>query len=139
MLAKVDAIKNAVYVYAGGKVTPSADEVRKYIMGATDCNIYVYTKGYTDPKDKTFKKFVGDGVVVLFPENEDLGETVYGTTPEEADLIGGATDADVQIVDTGVAIAEYTQNDPVMRSIKVSEVVLATLDNGDYIYIADVD
>ena len=139
MLAKVDAIKNAIYVLGEGRVTPSGDEVRKYILGATDCNIYVYAKGYTDPKTEQFTKFVGDGVVVLFPEGENLGETVYGTTPEEADLLGGATDADVQIVDTGVAITEYVQADPVMRSVKVSEVVLPTLEKADYIFIGDVD
>jgi len=138
-LAKVDAIKNAIYVLANGTVTPTVAQVQKYILEQTGCNIYVYSKGYTDPTTKTFTKFIGDGVVVLFPEDMNLGRTVYGTTPEEASLLGGATEARVDIVDTGVAITEYMQEDPVMQSLKVSEVVLATLEATDYIYIADVD
>lgn len=139
LLASIPAIKNSIYVLANGTVTPSKAEVKKYILEQTGCTIYVYSKGYTDPVSKTFTKFIGDGVVVLFPEDMNLGETVYGTTPEEADLLGGASKARVDIVDGGVAISEYVQEDPVMKSLKVSEVVLATLEAADYIYIADVD
>lgn len=138
-LAKIDAIKDAIYVLGQGKVTPSSKDVTSYIFEQTSCTIYVYTKGYTDPSTGVRKPFIGDGVVTLFPEDMQLGETVYGTTPEEARLLGGYTDAKVEIVDTGVAITEYVEKDPVFDTVKVSEVVLATLEAADYIYIADVD
>lgn len=138
-LTKVTEIKNGLYVLANGTVTPTVEEVKRYILAQTGCTIYVYSKGYNDPATGNFTKFIGDGVVVLFPEDMNLGETVYGTTPEEADLLGGASKARVDIVDGGIAISEYVQEDPVMKSLKVSEVVLATLEATDYIYIADVN
>ena len=77
-----------------------------------------------------------DDVVVLIPEG-NLGYTNFGTTPEEADLLGSSV-ADVAIVDTGVAITVTKETDPVRKVTKVSEIVLPSGENMDKVVIIDI-
>lgn len=73
----------------------------------------------------------------MIPEG-NLGNTWYGTTPEEADLMSGGTAAEVQIVDTGVAITTIKEPHPVNVETIVSEIVLPSFETIDNIYIAKV-
>lgn len=69
----------------------------------------------------------------------DLGETVYGTTPEEADLIGGESNVlSGEVVGNGVAITTWKETDPVCVNTKVSEVVLPSCPRIDDLYIVKV-
>ena len=83
----------------------------------------VYEKMYKD-ESKASHKFVPDGYVAVAPATT-LGRTVYGTTPEEADLLGSGQ-ADVQIVNTGVALTRETTVNPVNVNTYASEIVLPT-------------
>jgi hypothetical protein len=133
LIAKSTAVKNAMYVFANGTVTPTATDATTYISTQTNLKLYIYNKGYKI--SGTFTKFVADNKVVMFVE--DLGYTNFGTTPEEADLMG-STNARVSIVDTGVAITTSQEIDPVNVMTKVSMVCLPTITNANLLLIADV-
>lgn len=135
-MKKVEAIKNDIYILGQGKVTPNATALKEHILNETGCTVYIYSKGYTnDEGDRV--PFVANDCVVLFPDGA-VGEFVYGTTPEESDLMSGATNAIVEIVDTGVAITSSKEVDPVNVMTKVSMIALPTLNAPDTILIATV-
>lgn len=133
-MRKCDAIKNAVYVFGNGKVTPSAGAVKQLILDETGCTLIIYDKGVTT--GSTFTKFVEDGKVVLYDGN-NVGKTVFSVTPEESDLMNGA-DASVAVVDTGITITTTKETDPVNVKTKVSMVALPSLEGADYIIQAKV-
>ena len=63
-----------------------------------------------------------------------LGNTWYGTTPEERTLAGNG-EADVSIVNTGVAIAVTTTNDPVHTKTTASEITLPSYERMDETFV----
>lgn len=134
-LMKNEGIKNAIYVMSNGKVTLTEDNVRAYLQEQTGVTIAVYEKSYLD--NGKVKRYLPEDLFILLPEGE-LGNTWFGTTPEEADLMSGATAAEVTIVDTGVAITTTKTTDPVSVDTKVSQVCLPSFEKADQIVIADV-
>lgn len=134
-IQKADAVKKAIYAISNGAVVPSRQAVANYILENTGCTVYIYNKGWD--KEGVFTKFVADGTVVLMPEGL-LGNTYMGTTPEESDLMSGS-DAEVVIVDDGVALATYKDKDPVTVVTKAAELVLPSFERADCVLIADVD
>lgn len=137
-MKKSASIKDTIlFSFASGNVIISDAMVKNFVMEQTGCVIYVYDKGYYPQGSTTFTKFVADNVVVLFPDGA-LGEFVFGTTPEEADLMGGGTDAVVEIVDLGVALTTSKETDPVNVKTKVSMIGVPTLEVPDQMIIATV-
>lgn len=134
-IQKADSIKKAIYAISNGAVVPGRAAVANYILENTGCTVYIYNKGWD--KDGVFTKFVADGTVILMPEGI-LGNTYMGTTPEESDLMSGVS-AEVAIVDDGVAITTYKENDPVTVITKASEIVLPSFERADCVFVADVD
>ncbi|MGZ7279945.1 major capsid protein, partial [Streptococcus pyogenes] len=68
--------------------------------------------------------------------NGNLGYTVFGTTPEQSDLLGGeATDANVSIVETGIAITTTKTTDPVNVQTKVSMIALPSFERLEEVHI----
>lgn len=134
-LAKVDAIKNGVFANSNITSRPTQVQVITFLQEQLGVTIYKYDKGYD--VNGTFKKFVPDGTVVLMPSTT-LGNTWFGTTPEEADLASGASRAKVSIVDTGFAISTWAEEDPVTVRTKGSQVCLPSFELADEIVIASV-
>ena len=135
-LMKNNYIKNYLYILANGKVNATENTVRQFFneqVGIT--SIALYDKIYTDV-DGTTKFFLPEDIVVMLPEG-NLGYTNFGTTPEEADLLGSSV-ADVSIVDTGVAITVTRETDPVRKVTKVSEICLPSGENMDKVVIIDI-
>ena len=87
--------------------------------------IIVYSKQYKD-ENGMVKKFYPDGMATLIPDGV-LGNTWYGMTPEERTLIG-RPEADVAIVDGGVAISVTVTEDPVQTKTTVSEICLPSFE-----------
>lgn len=122
----------------GGQNVIMTDSVLKgYLLDKLQLKVAVYNKKYK-AEDQSLKSFFPDEVVTLFPDG-NLGNTYYGTTPEEADLMSGGTDAQVQIVDTGVAITTIKEAHPVNVQTIVSEIVLPSFETIDNIFIATVN
>lgn len=134
-LMKNANIKNAVYVFSQGKVALNENALRAYIADQTGVTIEVYEKKYIGV-DGVATRFIPEDLFILIPEG-NLGETVFGTTPEEADLMGSGK-ANVSIVDTGVAVTTTEEVDPVSVTTKVSQICMPSFEAADQIIIADV-
>ena len=97
--------------------------------------VIVYDKQYRD-EDKVAAKFVPDGYVALLPSGS-LGSTWYGTTPEEADLMGKGA-AEVSIVHTGVAVTQIVDPHPVNLNTFASEIMLPSYERADEVALLKV-
>ena len=138
LLTKVQSIKDRVTLYAisNSSAVLSTSAVKQVIEAETGCTIYVYDKGYD--LNGTFVKFVADNTVVAMPSN-NLGNTYFGTTPAEADLMDGSKSADsVSIVETGVALTRDSNVDPVWKRMIVSMICLPSFEEANSIVIATV-
>lgn len=135
-LMKNAGIKEAIYVMSQGKVTLTEANVKDYFREHAGIEIAVYDKKYMN-ESGVATRYIPEDLFILIPDG-DLGNTWFGTTPEEADLRSGATDAEVSIVDTGVAVTTTKTTDPVSVDTKVSQVVLPSFEAADQIMIADV-
>lgn len=107
-------------------------KVKELFNTELQIQIIVYSKQYKNEAG-TAAKFYPDGYATLIPEGA-LGNTWYGTTPEERTLLGSET-ADVSIVNTGVAVAVTTTSDPVHTKTTVSEIVLPSFERMDETYV----
>lgn len=135
-LMKNAGIKEAIYVMSNGKVTLTEANVLAYFKENANLSIAVYDKSYLDEAGVA-QRYIPEDLFILIPEGP-LGNTWFGTTPEEADLRSGATDAEVTIVDTGVAITTTKTTDPVSVDTKVSQVVMPSFEAADQVIIGDV-
>ncbi len=133
-------IKNAKSTIALIKPTaPDASSVKKselfdYLESELGLTVVVKNQTYKDA-DGIVKKYYPDGHITLAP-NTQLGETVFGTTPEESDLLGGSvTNANVEIVDAGIAVTTTTKTDPVNVETKVSMIALPSFKNLADVYM----
>ena len=136
MMAKVEAIKNRYLSTNGlalGYLTDA--EVKAAIKSTSGLDVVVYDKMYRD-EDKVAHKFVPVVYVALVPAGE-LGSTWYGTTPEEADLMGSGK-AEVAIVNTGVAITRIIEEHPVNINTFASEIVLPSYERMDEVALIKV-
>lgn len=135
-LMKNAGIKEAIYVMSNGKVTLTEANVLAYFRDNANLSIAVYDKSYLDEAGVA-QRYIPEDLFILIPEGQ-LGNTWFGTTPEEADLRSGATDAEVTIVDTGVAITTTKTTDPVSVDTKVSQVVMPSFEAADQVIIGEV-
>lgn len=108
------------------------NRVKEVFSNELGIKIIVYSKQYKK-EDGTAEKFYPDGFATLIPDGA-LGSTWYGTTPEERTLMGSG-EADVSIVNTGVAVAVTTTSDPVHTKTTVSEIVLPSYERMDSTYV----
>ncbi len=129
------AIKNGVWGNTNTAPITEA-EAQAYLMKQLDLEVVVYTKRYKEETGAT-KAFVPDDTFVLFPTG-DLGNTWFGTTPEESDLMASSAVDNVAIVDTGVAVTTMRRADPVNVETKVSQITMPSFEAADQIVIADV-
>lgn len=106
--------------------------VKELFSNELGVTIIVYSKQYKK-EDGTAEKFYPDGMATLIP-NGALGNTWYGTTPEERKLLGNS-EADVSIVNTGVAVSVTTTSDTVQTKTTASEIVLPSYERMDSTYV----
>lgn len=97
--------------------------------------VVLYDKQFRN-ESKVASKFVPDGYVALVPAGT-LGETWYGTTPEEADLMGKGV-ANVQLVQTGIAVTQEVTVNPVNVNTYASEIVLPSYERMDEVAVIKV-
>ena len=134
-IMKNDAIKKAVFVLTDGVGVMTDSRLASYLQETLDIEIVVYTKRFMD-ENKQAKAFVPDDLLVLFPEGT-LGNTWFGTTPEESDLMTSNA-ANVSITDTGVAVTVTQHTDPVNAETKVTMVCLPSFEAADQVYFLDI-
>lgn len=100
-----------------------------------DIDILVYNRKFIDESGMA-RQFFPDDIVTLLPEGS-LGNTWYGVTPEERSL-WGSQDANVALVDTGIAVSVSVSNDPVNTKTTVSEIVLPSFERMDETFVIKV-
>ena len=119
---------------------PTLDQVVSFVEAQTQLRIVFTEKQYREARDfngTPVKFYPADRFTLL--STIDLGQTVYGTTPEEADLLSGNSKASsVSVTSKGVAITTWNEVDPVNVNTKVSEVCIPTCPNIDTIHIVSV-
>jgi hypothetical protein len=116
-------------------VNYTTKRVKEYIEEELDAKVVIYSKSYKDEAGKA-AKFYPDNIVMMLPEGT-LGTTYYGTTPEERTL-ASRSDADVSIVDTGIAVSITITDDPVNTKTTVSEILLPSFERQDECYALEV-
>lgn len=130
------ALKNAIYVFAGGTVNVTIQRALDYIYTETGVAFYVDDSVYVDDSGNAVK-YVPDETVVFMPEG-NMGYTNYGTTPEEADLMG-TTAANVALVDNAIAVTTHVEHDPVNVETKVSMICLPSFERAGEVLIVDTN
>lgn len=116
----------------GARVT--SREVNDYLEAEFGVKVILENGTYKDD-DGTVKKFYPDQHITLAP-NGALGQTVFGTTPEESDLMGGNVNgANVAIVEDGIAVTTIKHADPVNVETKVSMIALPSFERLDECYL----
>lgn len=122
-------------------LAPTDAEIKAYVERRTGLTIFVNEAQYVAARDKNLTAvnfYPADRYTLL--ANLDMGETVYGTTPEEADLLSGENSNVLggEVLENGVAITTWKETDPVCVSVKVSEVVAPSCPRIDEITIVKV-
>ena len=112
------------------------DDVLTYLTRKTGITFAIYDDVFT-AEDGTVNTYYPTGYVTLLPPG-NLGYTVFGTTPEEADLMSGAPHANVSIINTGMALATYKNVHTVTVNTQLSMVSLPSFEQADKIFIAKV-
>lgn len=116
----------------GATVTKS--EFRNYLEDEYGLTVVIESGVFVDDDGET-KKYFPDSQVTLAP-NSALGSTVFGTTPEESDLLGSnVVGAQVEIVETGIAITTTKETDPVNVQTKVSMIALPSFEGLESVYM----
>lgn len=136
MINPNDASKKAFY---------SEEELLRAIENFTKVKFAIYSKkvGVLDhatglPSTSQTINLVEDNFLILLPEGK-VGSTVYGTTPEESDLMNGGTDAQTHLVNGAVAITTIKEPHPVNVFTIVSAVMIPSFEGIDHIVVAKTD
>ncbi len=127
LLKSSESIAFALYPTAtnAGKMFVTSQQVKDIVAATTGLTVLVYKETYKDDLHSAAKPFFPDGVVTLIPSSGVVGNTYFGTTPEEADLLNGVRQAGTTtIVDTGVALYSRLIDHPVSTEIICSQVCL---------------
>lgn len=123
---------------AGGQNIILTDSMlQQYLAGKLGISVAVYNKKFAVEVGGAAQLFYPDDYFTLIPDG-NLGNLYYGTTPEEADLLSGGTSAEVQIVNTGVAITTVKEPQPVNVETIVSQICLPSFETIDTIFVAKV-
>lgn len=115
------------------KVFGKAQAIQE-IKTLTGVTIAVYNGAFKDENGKD-KHYAEDNAIALLPDGS-LGSTIYGTTPEEIDLMAGYGNAKVSVVNTGVAVTtNKTYGPPVNVETIVSELVLPSFERMAEVFV----
>lgn len=127
-------IAQAIFVLTQGVGALTDNSLRDYIKEQVGVDVVVNDKRYADESGNAVK-FMPANTFVMFPDS-DLGNTWFGTTPAESDLMSGNV-ANVSITDTGVAVTTVQKADPVNVETIVSMICLPSFEQADKVGILD--
>lgn len=119
---------------------PTSAKIKTYVESVLEIPLEINDKRYLEARD------FGGTPKAFYPEDRytiiaspTLGDTLYGTTPEEADLLGNYSKASsCAVTENGIAITTWNEVDPVNVNTKVSEVVVPSCPQIDKIRIVKV-
>jgi hypothetical protein len=111
----------------------SDSDLMTYLSAKTGITFSVYEKMYKG-LDGTERGFMLPTRVVFLPAGP-VGSTYYGTSPEEADLMTGNVDCDVQVAGGGFAVCTKKESLPTNVLTWVSAIVLPSFEKMDSVYV----
>lgn len=120
------SIRIALNPLANGLNLVREAELKSLLVSELGLTVAVYDKKFKDESGAT-KNFYPDDYVTLLPGNT-VGNTYYGTTPEEADLQSANFNGECNIVEKGVAVTTINIPHPVNKETIVSEIVLPSFE-----------
>ena len=133
LMAKSKAIKDRYVAVNNVSLAALMDaEIESVIKRTVGVTIIRYDEQYRD-ENKQVQSFVPDNYVALIPDtgtSQPLGNMWMAYTPEEIDLEGTGK-ADVQVVDTGVAITQEILVHPVNINTFASMICLPSFERMD--------
>lgn len=129
-----EKIVKTVFVLSNGQASVNDNRLRQYLLDEVGLDVIVNDKRYADESGNTVR-FMPENTFVMFPDG-NLGNTWFGTTPAESDLMGGQA-ANVSITDTGVAVTTVQKADPVNVETIVSMICLPSFEAADQVGIID--
>lgn len=135
MLAS-ESIKKFMNPLAAPNMLVSSAQAKSFVNQETQLEIITYDKMFKDEQGVDHK-FYPDGYVTLLP-SYSLGNTWFGTTPEEYDLMSGNSSASVSVVANGVAITTVKEPHPVNVFTVVDAIMLPSFERMDDIYVMKV-
>ena len=137
-LLESEQIKSAILAQnSTANIFLDDDMLAEFFAKKTKLIPILYDKMFIKEDGVTQEAFYPNNKVTLLPEGI-LGNTWYGTTPEERTLIGD-NKVDVTILDRGVAIAVKTEyGPPVEVSTSVSQIVLPSYEGMDSTFVIEV-
>jgi len=135
-------IKNSKAVKSGvlaqnvtANINYTSAKIKQYVEEELSVNIIVYNKQYKD-ESGTVKRFYPDNIIMMLP-NSSLGYLWRGTTPEERTL-STRPDANVAVIENGIAVAVTITDDPVQTKTTVSMIALPSFEKMDLCYALEV-
>ena len=133
-IMRSESIKSMFTALDGSYRVFGRNQLLDEIETITGVRIAIYGKSYVDEDGRT-QFYAPDTGMVLLPDGA-LGSTVYGTTPEELDLMAGFGNAVTSVVNTGVAVTTSKQyGPPVTVETVVSELVLPSFERMSEVYV----
>ena len=120
------SIKIALNPLAQGLNLVRDAELKSLLLSELGLSVAIYDKKFKTEAGAT-QNFYPDNFITLLPSST-IGNTYYGTTPEEADLQSANFNGDVSIVETGVAVTTINIPHPVNKETIVSEIVLPSFE-----------
>lgn len=136
-LLQNETIRKDMNPVGGQNIILTDSMLQQYFAAKLGLSVAVYNKKFALEVGGAAQLFYPDDYFTLIPEGA-LGNLYYGTTPEEADLMSGGTSAEVQVVNTGVAITTVKEPHPVNVQTIVSQICLPSFETIDTIFIAKV-
>lgn len=137
LLLKCASIQNAILAQnPTAHVFLTDPVVKQAVADILGIDIIVYNKKFKTESGAE-AQFYPDNYVTLLNRGAALGNTYYGTTPEEADLMGSNA-ANVSIVGNGIAVSQYTEPHPVTLFTVVDEIVLPSYEGIDRVGVLKV-
>ena len=130
-MVKCNVLKNRFMAKNGlaiAYLTPK--ELGNVFEDTTELGIVVYDKQFKN-ESGVAAKFVPNGYVALIPDGV-IGDTWFGTTPEEAD------GKNTTLVETGISITTVDIPHPVNKNILASEIVLPSYERMDEVALLKV-
>lgn len=121
------SIKQIIYPNAANVSNQfvTSNQVKEVIQNGIGLTVLINDNAYADEVGGAGKQFFPNGVVTFLPVGGVLGNMVFGTTPEEIDLLANSkTAANTRITDTGVAIYTRLIDHPVNVETIVSQICL---------------
>lgn len=136
-LLQNEKIKKDMNPIGGLNIIMTDNLLKQYFLDKLGLTVVVYTKKYLLSLGGESQQFFPDNVFTLIPAG-NLGNTFFGTTPEEADLLTNASQAKVTVVNTGTAVTTYAEPHPVNIQTIVSAICLPSFETIDSIRILTV-